>query len=264
MRGLSIGQYIPADSFVHRLDPRTKLGGVAFLTLALFSVRRFEAFALIGAMIAASVAASSLPVRSVLRGVKAVSLVLAITLAAHALRWGAATEGAMALGPLWFDPAGFVRGAFFAVRIVLLVVGTSLLTLATSPVALADGLERLMRPLATLGVPVGDVAMMLTIALRFIPTTAYEAEQVMVAQAARGARFDEGGPIRRARALVPVLVPLFVNLFRRADELAVAMEARCYVSGRRRTRMHELRMHLSDWVVLVVWAGACLALALAM
>lgn len=264
MRTLSIGQYVPADSIVHRLDPRTKIGAVACITVALFSVVRFEAFAVLAAMIAAAIAASKVPVRSALRGIKAVGLILAITLAAHSVRWGAAPAGAIGAGPLWLDPAGLATGAFFAARIVLLVVGTSLLTLTTSPVALADGLERLMRPLETLHVPVGDIAMMLTIALRFIPTTAYEAEQIMLAQAARGARFDEGGPLKRARALVPVLVPLFVNLFRRADELAVAMESRCYVSGRRRTRLHELTMGPVDRVVLAGWAAVCLVLAVMM
>lgn len=264
MRALSIGQYVPADSVVHRLDPRTKIGIVACVTVGLFSVRRFEAFAILAVMLAGAVVASTVPIRSVLRGIKAVSFILAITLAAHALRWGGPPTAAFSVGPLWLDPAGLMTGAFFAARIVLLVVGTSLLTLTTSPVALADGLERLMRPLGSLGVPVGDIAMMLTIALRFIPTTAYEAEQIMLAQAARGARFDEGGPIKRARALVPVLVPLFVNLFRRADELAVAMEARCYVSGRRRTRMRELTMRPVDWLVLGGSAVACLALAVLM
>lgn len=264
MRALSIGQFVPADSFVHRLDPRVKIGAVACVTLGLFAVHRFEAFAVFAAMLAVAVAASKVPVRSVLRGIKAVSFILAITLAAHSLRWGGPPAGAVGVGPLWVDPAGAMTGAFFAVRIVLLVVGTSLLTLATSPVALADGLERLMRPMSGLGIPVGDVAMMLTIALRFIPTTAHEAEQIMIAQAARGARFDEGGPIKRARALVPVLVPLFVNLFRRADELAIAMESRCYVSGRRRTRLHELAMRPTDWAVLGLWTAACVALAVTM
>jgi energy-coupling factor transport system permease protein len=262
MQVLSIGQYVPADSVVHRLDPRTKLGAVALVTIALFSVGRFEAYLVLVALLALAVRSSRLPVRSVLRGVKAVGLILAITLAAHALRWGSVPEGVLHAGPLWLDPAGAVTGAFFALRIVLLVVVTSMLTLTTSPVALADGLERLMRPLAVFKVPVGDIAMMLTIALRFIPTTAYEAEQIMLAQAARGARFDQGGPIKRARALVPVLVPLFVNLFRRADELAIAMEARCYASGRRRTRMNELAMRAVDWAVLGALVALCAGLAL--
>lgn len=262
MRVSSIGQYVPADSVVHRLDPRTKLGVVALVTIALFRATSFEAYMLLVVLLISAVHASRLPARSVLRGIKAVGFILAITLAAHSLRWGSVPAGVLHAGPVWIDPAGATTGAFFALRIVLLVVVTSMLTLTTSPVALADGLERLMRPLAALKVPAGDIAMMLTIALRFIPTTAYEAEQVMLAQAARGARFDEGGPIRRARALVPVLVPLFVNLFRRADELAIAMEARCYASGRRRTRMNELAMQPRDWVVLGVMTALYAGIAL--
>lgn len=264
MRALSIGQYVPGDSIVHRLDPRAKIGVVACVTVALFAVHRFEAFAVLAFLLAVAVAASRIPVWSVLRGIRAVSLILAITFVAHALRWGGPLAGVASVGPLWLDPAGAVTGAFFAARIVLLVICTSLLTLVTSPIELSDGLERLMRPLAALKVPVGDIAMMLTIALRFIPTTAYEAEQIITAQAARGARFDEGGPIKRAKALVPVLVPLFVTLFRRADELAIAMEARCYVSGRRRTRMRELAMRPADWAVLIGCGAACLTLAAAL
>ncbi len=166
------------------------------------------------------------------------------------------------LGPIAVDGPGLLTGIFFAFRIVLLVVGTSLLTLTTSPVALTDGLERLMRPLERLRFPAGEVAMMLTIALRFIPTTAQEAEKILVAQTARGARFDEGGPIRRAKAFGPVLVPLFVNLFRRADDLATAMESRCYRGGIGRTRLHEAVMRPADWAVLCLGAAALIALGL--
>jgi energy-coupling factor transport system permease protein len=154
-----------------------------------------------------------------------------------------------------------VTGAFFVVRIVLLVVGTSVLTLTTSPVALTDALSSIMAPLRAVRVPVDDAAMMFAIALRFVPTTAEEAEKIIVAQTARGAVFDEGGPITRARAWVPVLVPLFVNLFRRADDLAVAMESRCY-TGSGRTRLRELRMRNADWIVLAVGVTAALVAAI--
>jgi len=143
---------------------------------------------------------------------------------------------------------------------VLLVLGTSLITLTTSPVALTDGLERLMKPLERLKFPAGDVAMMLTIALRFIPTTAEEAEKIIVAQTARGASFSQGGPITRARAYVPVLVPLFVGLFRRAEDLAVAMESRCYRGGKGRTRLTESRVTGTDWVTLAVGLTAFIAI----
>ncbi|MBU4555480.1 MAG: energy-coupling factor transporter transmembrane protein EcfT, partial [Actinobacteria bacterium] len=150
-------------------------------------------------------------------------------------------------------------GVFFALRIVLLVMGTSLVTLTTSPVQLTDGLERVLSPLERFRVPVGELAMMLTIALRFIPTTAEEAEKIIVAQTARGARFDKGGIIKRARAYVPVLVPLFVSLFRRADELATAMETRCYRGGTGRTRLHLSVLGRSDWGIMLLSSAVMLA-----
>jgi energy-coupling factor transport system permease protein len=156
------------------------------------------------------------------------------------------------LGPIGIDAEGLRTGIFFAVRIVLLMAGTSLLTLTTTPVQLTDGLESVMRPGAALGLPTGEIAMMLTIALRFIPTTAQEAERLIIAQSARGARFDEGSLVARVRAYVPVLVPLFVNLFRRAEDLATAMDARCYRGGEGRTRLHAAVMTVRDWLVLLL------------
>jgi energy-coupling factor transport system permease protein len=185
-----------------------------------------------------------------MRGLRPVALLLLLTVTVNALRINP-VDAIVRLGSLGVSQAGLMTGLFFATRIVLLVTGTSLLTLTTSPVALTDALSRLMVPLRPLRFPVDDVAMMFSIALRFIPTTAEEAEKIVVAQAARGARFDEGGMLRRTRAWVPVLVPLFVNLFRRADNLALAMESRCY-TGQRRTRLHVSRMRFSDWAVLVL------------
>lgn len=154
-----------------------------------------------------------------------------------------------------------MRGLFFAARILLLVAGTSIVTLTTSPVALTDAFAQIMRPLGRVRFPVDDVAMMMAIALRFMPTTAEEAERIIVAQTARGARFDQGGPLVRARAWLPVLVPLFVRLFRRADDLAIAMESRCY-RGQGRTRLREPHMRGSDWLVLVVGLLGAVAVAL--
>jgi energy-coupling factor transport system permease protein len=154
---------------------------------------------------------------------------------------------------------GLARGLFFAARITLLVLGTSIVTLTTSPVALTDALSSLMRPLRFVRVPVDDAAMMFSIALRFIPTTAEEAERIVMAQQARGAVFDKGGPIARARAYAPVLVPLFFQLFRRADALATAMEARCYRGTEGRTRMVEQRMGVSDWLAMIAVASALIS-----
>lgn len=259
---VAFGQYVPADSPVHALDARTKMGLVAAFTISLFLMHDLAGLAVAGVLVALAVRVSQVPWRIALRGTKAVTVILVITLAAHALRWNPATVSLVRVGPLAIDGPGLVTGIFFAFRIVLLVVGTSLLTLTTSPVALTDGLEALMRPLERLRFPASEVAMMLTIALRFIPTTAQEAEKILVAQTARGARFDEGGPIRRAKAFGPVLVPLFVNLFRRADDLATAMEARCYRGGIGRTRLHESVMRPSDWAVLCLGTFGLIALGL--
>lgn len=256
------GQYVPVDSVIHRLEARAKMALMASLTILLFASDSFWGLALGAIVIAAGIASSRIPPRLALRGIRAISFLLAFTLLAHSLRWNPATVTLVRVGPLGIDPEGLLTGVFFALRIVLLVVGTSLLTLTTSPVELTDALERLMAPLAILRVPVGELAMMLTIALRFIPTTAEEAEKIIVAQSARGARFGEGGPIARARAYVPVLVPLFVNLFRRADELATAMEARCYRGGQNRTRLHESVLRVADWAVIVVGAVTMIAAGL--
>jgi energy-coupling factor transport system permease protein len=247
---VAFGQYVPVDSPVHTLDAKAKMGLVAAFTVTLFLIDGLLGMAVASVLVAAGVMLSRVSWRIALRGIRAVLMILAITLAAHALRWNPATISLVRVGPLAVDAAGLREGVFFVVRIVLLVVGTSLLTLTTSPVALTDGLERVMRPLERLRFPAAEVAMMLTIALRFIPTTAQEAEKLIVAQTARGARFDVGGPIKRAKAYAPVLVPLFVNLFRRADDLATAMEARCYRGGVGRTRLHEASMQPRDWTVL--------------
>jgi energy-coupling factor transport system permease protein len=253
------GQYVPGDSAVHRLEPRAKIGLAVIYTVMLFTSSGWGGFAVAAVFVAVAIGLSRVPVRLALRGLRAVALLLAFTLAVNALRWNPA-DALVRLGPLAIDGHGLATGLFFVARIVLLVIGTSLLTLTTPPVALTDALARLMRPLRVVRVPVDDIATMFSIALRFIPTTAEEAEKIVVAQTARGAVFDAGGPIRRARAWVPVLVPLLVNLFRRADDLAVAMESRCY-TGVGRTRLHEPRMRPVDWVVL--GAGALIVTATA-
>ena len=243
------GQYVPIDSPVHRLEPRVKLGLVACYTVVLFSSAGWAGLGLATALVLLALVLSRVPLRLAMRGLRPVALLLVLTVAMNALRWQP-DDSLLRLGSLGISRAGLMAGLFFATRIILLVTGTSLLTLTTSPVALTDALSRLMVPLRPLRFPVDDVAMMFSIALRFIPTTAEEAEKIVVAQAARGARFDEGGLLQRSRAWVPVLVPLFVNLFRRADNLAVAMESRCY-TGERRTRLHASRMRASDWAVLL-------------
>ncbi len=244
------GQYVPGTSAIHRLDGRVKLGLVVAYVAVLFGSDSW--WGLTAALTAALVAVliSRVPIRLALRGLRPVAWLLVFTLIANSLRLDA--EGTLvSIGRLGVDPQGLQDGCYFAVRIVALVLGTSILTLTTSPITLTDALTRIMAPLRHVRVPVDDIAMMFSISLRFIPTTAEEAEKIVVAQTARGAVFDEGGPVKRARAWVPVLVPLFVNLFRRADDLALAMESRCY-TGSRRTRLHEPVMRSADWATLLV------------
>jgi energy-coupling factor transport system permease protein len=253
-----LGQYVPTDSPLHRLDAAAKIGLVAALTAGLFMAKGFGGLGLVALAVVVAVAVSKVPLRAVARGLTAVSFIVVFTVVANSLAWEPASA-LFRLGPVAVSEKGLIAGLFFAVRILVLVVGTTLLTLTTSPVSLSGGLERVMRPLQWLRVPVGDLAMTLTIALRFIPTTADEAERIVMAQQARGAVFDSGGPIRRARAYAPVLVPLFFQLFRRADALATAMEARCYRGAEGRTRMKEDSMRRTDWIVMVGVGAALLA-----
>ena len=258
----TFGQYVPVDSPVHSLDARTKIGMIALFTLGLFLVDGFVGLGVFAAAIMAVLWVSHVPPRIALRGVRALGVLLLFTLLAHALRWEPATVTLVRIGPIGVDADGLRTGVFLAMRIVLLMIGTSLLTLTTTPVQLTDALESLMRPASVIGVPSGEIAMMLTIALRFIPTTAQEAERVIIAQTARGARFDEGGLITRVRAYVPVLVPLFVNLFRRAEDLALAMDSRCYRGGEGRTRLYAAVMTPRDWLVLLLFGSALVALGI--
>lgn len=255
-----IGQYVPGDSAVHRLDARAKIGVAAALTVALFVVSEWWALAAVAVLAIVAIAISKVPLALIARGVRPILFLLLFTIAINALFPTRASEALLELGPLTVDLAGLTRGLFFGTRILVLILGTSLVTLTTSPVALTDALAQMMRPFARTGFPVEDTAMMMSVALRFMPTTAEEAERIVVAQTARGARFDSGGPVTRARAWLPVLVPLFVRLFRRADDLAIAMESRCY-RGTGRTRLREPVMRVADWAVLAVALTLALALA---
>lgn len=253
-KDITIGQYYPADSFIHKLDPRLKIMGVMVYIIAAFFVRTYIGMAVLFALLVAAVVASKLPVKLILRGMKAIYLLLFITFIFNAFLSGGQTE----IFKLWIfrlTYEGLQRAVFMAIRLMLLITGASILTLTTTPISLTDGIERLLSPLARLRFPAHEVAMMMTIALRFIPTLMEETDRIMKAQSARGASFDEGGLIKRAKAVVPLLVPLFVSAFRRADELAMAMEARCYNGGEGRTRLHVLKYGKNDAI-----AGVLLAL----
>ena len=245
---LAIGQYVPGDSFLHRLDPRTKMGLVGGFVALMFLVDTWWGYGAGAAMVAAGVVAARVPARWVLRSLRPLVLLILLSVALNAL-W---TEGRVVVrwGPVQLTEEGLVRAGMMGLRLVLLVAGASLLTATTSPIDLTEGLERLMSPGRRLGLPAHELAMMMTIALRFVPTLVEEADRIMKAQMARGAAFDRGGPLSRARSLLPLLVPLLVGAFRRADELAVAMEARCYRGGQGRTRLRQLRFGPKDATTL--------------
>ena len=260
LRDITIGQYYPADSFVHKLDPRFKILAVLAYIIAAFFVKTYIGLFVLLAFLTVAVAASRIPLKVLLRGLKAIYVLLGITFVFNALLSGGQTE----YFRLWIfrlTREGLVRAVFMALRLIMLITGASLLTLTTAPIALTDGMERLLSPFAKLHFPAHEVAMMMTIALRFIPTRMEEADRIMKAQSARGASFDEGGLIKRAKSVIPLLVPLFVSAFRRAEELAMAMEVRCYHGGEGRTRLHVLRFTRRDAIGLAAFALLIAAVA---
>ena len=258
---IMLGQYFPGDSFIHRLDPRTKLIATFLFIVALFMARGWAMYASVTAFAVFVVLLSRLPVLTVLRSLKPVLFIVVITLVIHALTF----PGQEILWQWRFfkvTSEGLKLGGQTALRLLLLLLFSSILTFTTSPIVLTDGIERLLRPLKCVGVPAHELAMMMTIALRFIPTLLEETDRIIKAQTARGADFGDGGLFARARNMLPLLIPLFVSAFRRADELAVAMEARCYRGGRGRTRMYELAYAPGDWaaftavLLLTIWVAA--------
>lgn len=245
LKNITIGQYFPGNSFVHRLDPRTKLLLTVALIVTVFVCGGFCGFAAVFAFVLFAARVAKIRPRFLIRGLKPVMYVVIIT---FLLNMFFQSEGAVIFrwGFVRVTDAGLRRAAFMAVRLVLLITASQLLTLTTSAISLTDGLESLMRPLKKVRFPAHEIAMMMSIALRFIPTLMEEADKIMKAQMARGADFETGNLFKRARAMVPLLVPLFVSAFRRADELAMAMEARCYHGGEGRTRMRRLRYGRED------------------
>ena len=260
-RSFAFGQYVPVDSVVHRLDPRTKILATLFILVIVFAIREFAGLVVLTAVLIGVTLAGRIPPGYLVQGLRPVFWFAAIAVALQVLFGESGGHPVFHWGPVVITRENIVSGAFYGYRLLVLVVGTTLMMFTTSPVELTDGLERLLRPFQRVGVPAHELAMMMTIALRFIPTLIEETDKIMKAQMARGAEFSRGSLVRRARALVPVLVPLFIGAFRRADALALAMEARCYRGGEHRTRMKDLRIGVRDYVALVVVALAS-ALAL--
>ena len=250
LRSVTIGQHIPGNSMIHHLDPRTKILSAMVLIVVLFVAKDFIGYGLVALGIALVIRASKIPWKFVLRGVRPLLMILVFTMTLHLFM----TEGRV-IFQIWFLKVtweGLIRGLMMSSRLLLLIIGTSMLTLTTSPMQLTDGIETLLRPGKKIGIPAHELAMMMTIALRFIPTLLEETEKIMKAQMARGADFQSGGITQRAKSLIPLLVPLFVNAFRRADDLAIAMEARGYRGGEGRTKLKELKFQRPDVVALGV------------
>ena len=258
LKDITLGQYFPGDTVVHRLDPRTKLILVIVFIAALFLAVDWIGYAVMFAVTALCVRVSTIKLKSLLKGLKPLIFIILLT---GILNLFYTTEGTV-LFDWWIftvTTGGIKRAFLMVVRIMLLICGTLLLTYTTSPIALTDGLEMLLNPLKKIKVPVHEMSMMMSMALRFIPTLIEETDKIMSAQRARGADFDTGRLLERAKAMLPLLVPLFVSAFRRADELAVAMESRCYHGGEGRTRMKQLRLVRRDYLALL--AGAALLAA---
>ncbi len=263
LKDITLGQFFPGNSLIHRLDPRTKLIMLVVYIVALFMATSWITYGLMFAFLAAVIAVSRIPVKSIVRGMKPLVLILVFTAVLNLFL----TEGQTVLVQLGFiriTLEGLLRAIFMLVRILLLVTCTFLLTYTTSPIALTDGLESLLSPLKRIKVPVHELSMMMCIALRFIPTLIEETDKIMSAQKARGADFETGKLMERVRALIPILVPLFISAFRRADELATAMECRCYQGGDGRTKMKLLRYKRNDFMALgcggfLIAAVICLA-----
>mgnify|MGYP005918301059 CR=1 FL=1 len=253
LRELTLGQYYPADSIVHRLDPRTKLFATMVFIASLFIADNIWGYLIATFVLAAIIRLTQVPVRFILKGLKAIVILLLISVSFNLFL----TPGEE-IFRFWIfkiTKEGVRLAAFMAVRLIYLVIGSSLMTLTTTPNQLTDGLERLLRPLNKLHVPIHEIAMMMSIALRFIPILMEETDKIMKAQIARGADFETGNIIQKAKNMIPLLVPLFISAFRRANDLAMAMEARCYHGGDNRTQMKPLRYESRDYISYVVmWA----------
>ena len=250
LKDITLGQYFPGDTVIHRLDPRTKLLMVILYIVSLFLCEWFISYGVALAFLITAVVLSKIRPKALFKGLKPLLIIILFTAVLNLFY----TDGTV-LVKFWIfkiTREGIINAFFLVLRIMLLVMGTFLLTYTTSPIALTDGLESLLSPLKRVGFPVHELAMMMSIALRFIPTLIEETDKIISAQKARGADFETGNIFRRAKALIPILVPLFVSAFRRADELATAMECRCYHGGKGRTKLKQLHYRRRDVITLLL------------
>ena len=257
MRDITIGQYYPADSVLHRLDPRVKLIGTFAFLFSLFAGKGIISYVIATIFLGSMIKLSKVPFKMIIKGLKAIIIILLITVSFNLFL----TQGEVIfqLGFLKVTKEGISVAVFMGLRLIYLVMGASIMTLTTTPNDLTDGLESVLGPLKKIKIPVHEIAMMMSIALRFIPILMEETDRIMKAQKARGADFESGNLIEKAKAMVPLLVPLFISAFRRANDLAMAMEARCYRGGEGRTKMKPLRYEAADrkaYAILVLYLVA--------
>lgn len=250
IRDITIGQYYPAKSILHRLDPRVKLVGTFMFIISLFLFQSFFGYIIVIGFLAAMISLSKVPFKFIAKGLKAIVVLMLFTVGFNLFL----TPGdpLFRIGFIKVTKEGLQDAAFMALRLICLILGSSLMTFTTTPNNLTDGLERLLWPLRKVKVPVHEISMMMSIALRFIPILLEETDKIMKAQMARGADFESGGVVKRAKSLIPLLVPLFVSAFRRANDLAMAMEARCYRGGEGRTKMKPLKYEQHDYIGLML------------
>lgn len=251
IRDITIGQYYPTDSIIHKLDSRVKLIATLLYIISLFVVVSFTGYFFAFVCLGIVIKISKVPVKYMLKGIKSILFIIVFTALINVF----ATSGShilFKLGWLTVTLEGVILAVKMCIRLIMLIIGSSVLTLTTTPIQLTDGIEYLLKPFKKIGVPSHEIAMMMTIALRFIPTLLDETDKIMKAQQARGADFETGTLLQKAKNLVPILVPLFISAFRRADELAMAMEARCYHGGANRTRLNQMVLHKIDYRALFI------------
>ena len=251
LKDITLGQYFPGTTLAHKLDSRTKILLVTLYIVALFCAKGIVTYGILALCLAVCVKISKVGLKALVKGLKPVLFIIVFTGILN-LFFTPGDHYVFELGFIHISNVGLHNAIFMVVRIMLLIMGTFLMTYTTSPISLTDGLERLLGGLKKLHVPVHELAMMMSIALRFIPTLIEETDKIMSAQKARGADFDSGNLIQKAKAMIPILVPLFISAFRRADELATAMECRCYHGGEGRTKLHVLKYESRDYVALVL------------
>ncbi|MBE6022493.1 MAG: energy-coupling factor transporter transmembrane protein EcfT [Cellulosilyticum sp.] len=247
IRDITIGQYYPSGSPIHKLDPRTKILVTFAYIIGLFLINQFIGYVFVAACFYGVVKVSKVPLKFMLKGLKSIMFILLFTVVLNVFFTTTGNE-IWSWGFLKVTDDGLIIAAKMGIRLALLIVGSSLLTLTTSPIELTDGIESLLSPFRKIGVPAHEIAMMMSIALRFIPILLEETDKIMKAQMARGADFESGNIIQRAKAMIPIMVPLFISAFRRAEELAMAMEARCYRGGVGRTRLNSLIYKKGDYI----------------